>query len=54
VNASLKVDRDEWRQEIPLIEEWFDQIGDRLPASMLDELRALRLRLDQTNTDGSK
>jgi phosphoenolpyruvate carboxykinase (GTP) len=54
VNASLKVDRDERRQEIPLIEEWFNLIGDRLPASMIHELRALRLRLDQANTDGSK
>ena len=39
------VDVDEWREEIPLIEEWFDKIGDKLPTSMRDELEALKLRL---------
>ena len=33
------------RPEIPLIEEWFDKIGDSLPTSMRDELEALKLRL---------
>jgi phosphoenolpyruvate carboxykinase (GTP) len=32
----LKVDLDEWREEIPQIREFFDQFGDKLP----DELRA--------------
>ena len=34
------------RREIPLIEEWFAKIGDKLPTSMRDELEALKQRLD--------
>ncbi|HEY2766377.1 MAG TPA: phosphoenolpyruvate carboxykinase (GTP) [Pseudonocardiaceae bacterium] len=45
VGASLAVDLDEWRREIPLIEKWFDKIGDALPSSMRDELDALKTRL---------
>lgn len=45
VDAALTVDIAEWKAEIPLIEEWFDKIGDRLPTSMRDELEALKLRL---------
>jgi phosphoenolpyruvate carboxykinase (GTP) len=45
VEAALEVDIEEWKAEVPLIEEWFDRIGDRLPASMRDELEALKLRL---------
>ncbi|MDQ4118038.1 MAG: phosphoenolpyruvate carboxykinase (GTP) [Actinomycetota bacterium] len=45
VAASLAVDVDEWRQEIPLIEEWFDKIGDNLPSSIRDEFEALKQRL---------
>ena len=43
---SITVKVDEWKDEIPLIEEWFDKIGAALPTSMRDELDALRLRLD--------
>ncbi|MEJ2862732.1 phosphoenolpyruvate carboxykinase (GTP) [Actinomycetospora flava] len=45
IEASLKVDIEEWRAEIPLIEEWFDSIGEKLPTSMRDELEALKQRL---------
>ncbi|HEX4248411.1 MAG TPA: phosphoenolpyruvate carboxykinase (GTP) [Pseudonocardia sp.] len=45
VAASLEVDADEWKAEIPLIEEWFAQIGDSLPSSMRDEFEALKQRL---------
>ena len=45
VEAALAVDVEEWRAEIPLIEEWFDRIGASLPTSMRDELDALKLRL---------
>ena len=45
VAASLEVDIDEWKAEIPLIEEWFTQIGDSLPSSMRDEFEALKQRL---------
>ncbi|HWE90065.1 MAG TPA: phosphoenolpyruvate carboxykinase (GTP) [Pseudonocardiaceae bacterium] len=46
IAAALAVDVDEWRAEIPLIEEWFDTIGDKLPTSLHDELRGLQHRLD--------
>jgi phosphoenolpyruvate carboxykinase (GTP) len=45
IEASLKVDVEEWKAEIPLIEEWFDKIGEKLPTSMRDELEALKQRL---------
>jgi phosphoenolpyruvate carboxykinase (GTP) len=45
VNAALAVDADEWRAELPLIDEWFAKIGDALPTTMLDELDALKGRL---------
>ena len=44
--AALRVDPDEWRAELPLIEEWFEKVGDRLPSGMRDELETLRRRLD--------
>ena len=45
VEAAVAVDVEEWKAEIPLIEEWFAKIGDKLPTSMRDELEALKLRL---------
>jgi phosphoenolpyruvate carboxykinase (GTP) len=45
IEAALRGDADEWRAEIPLIEEWFDKVGDALPTSMRDELAALKQRL---------
>ena len=45
IEASLRFDADEWREELPLIQEWFDKIGDSLPTSMRDELEALEQRL---------
>ena len=45
VEAALHVDPDEWRAELPLIEAWFDTIGDKLPTSMRDEFEALKQRL---------
>ncbi|WP_300014403.1 phosphoenolpyruvate carboxykinase domain-containing protein [Pseudonocardia sp.] len=45
IDAALAVDVEEWKAEIPLIEEWFAKIGDNLPTSMRDELEALALRL---------
>jgi phosphoenolpyruvate carboxykinase (GTP) len=46
VRDALTVHVDEWRNELRLIEEWFDKIGPALPSSMRDELEALRLRLE--------
>jgi len=48
VEAALAVDPEEWKAEIPLIEEWFDKIGDTVPTSLRDELDALKLRLGLT------
>jgi phosphoenolpyruvate carboxykinase (GTP) len=45
IEAALRFDVDEWREELPLIQEWFDKIGDSLPTSMRDELEALKQRL---------
>jgi phosphoenolpyruvate carboxykinase (GTP) len=45
IEAALRVDADEWRDELPLIEAWFDKIGDKLPTILRDELMALRQRL---------
>jgi phosphoenolpyruvate carboxykinase (GTP) len=45
VAAALKVDPEEWKQEIPLIEEWFEKVGHKLPTSMRDELENLKQRL---------
>ncbi|GGP39163.1 phosphoenolpyruvate carboxykinase (GTP) [Saccharothrix coeruleofusca] len=45
VEAALAFDADEWRAEIPMIEEWFAKIGRKLPTSLRDELEALKLRL---------
>ena len=36
----------EWHAEIPMIEEWFEKFGDKLPQAMSDELEALKDRLD--------
>ena len=41
----LKVDRDEWRAEVPSIEEHYAQFGDRLPLPLRDQLDALAKRL---------
>ncbi|MGH3944952.1 MAG: phosphoenolpyruvate carboxykinase (GTP) [Pseudonocardiaceae bacterium] len=45
VGAALAVDIDEWRAELPLINQWFAKIGDALPSTMRDELDALTQRL---------
>ncbi|MEB3071226.1 phosphoenolpyruvate carboxykinase (GTP) [[Mycobacterium] vasticus] len=45
VEQALVVDADEWRRELPLIEEWFDFIGDKLPTGLRDEFDALKQRL---------
>ncbi len=41
----LAVDNEAWRGEIPLIEEHFASIGERLPTELADELRELEKRL---------
>jgi phosphoenolpyruvate carboxykinase (GTP) len=41
----LTVDPDLWRAELPLIDEHYEQFGDRLPQALRDELDALGKRL---------
>ncbi len=45
IAAALAVNPDEWRQELPLIEELFEFVGDRLPSPLRDELDHLKQRL---------
>jgi len=41
----LRVDPDEWRAEVPSIEEHYATLGERLPVELRDELHALEERL---------
>jgi phosphoenolpyruvate carboxykinase (GTP) len=43
--TALAVDVQQWRDELPSIEEWFDKIGDKVPSALRDELASLKLRL---------
>ncbi len=43
----LEVDKDSWRQEIPLIEAQFDFIGERLPETLRAKLEQLEKRLSE-------
>ncbi|KAA1425032.1 phosphoenolpyruvate carboxykinase (GTP) [Mumia zhuanghuii] len=43
---ALAVDVDEWKAEIPQINEWFEKFGDKLPAVLWTELDALKARLE--------
>ena len=45
VNEALSVNVAEWREEIPLIEEWFEFVGEKLPTGIKDEFDALKHRL---------
>jgi phosphoenolpyruvate carboxykinase (GTP) len=42
----LKVDKEEWKAEVPLIHEHLSQFGDRLPTALLNQVEALERRLD--------
>lgn len=48
VAQALAVNADEWRQEVPLIEEWFEFVGDKLPTGVKDEFDALKQRLAES------
>ena len=43
----LRVDIDGWQQEIPLIEQHYEQFADRIPAALTEQLDALRSRLQE-------
>jgi phosphoenolpyruvate carboxykinase (GTP) len=44
----LRVDVDEWRREVPSIEEHYANLGERVPEGLRDELTALEKRLSAT------
>jgi phosphoenolpyruvate carboxykinase (GTP) len=43
--AALAVDEEEWKAEIPQIQEWFEKFGDQLPTVLWTELDGLKARL---------
>jgi len=45
VDEALAVNAVEWREELPLIEEWFEFVGEKLPTGIKDEFDALKHRL---------
>lgn len=45
VAQAIAVDADEWRQELPLLQAWFETFGDKLPAEMQAELDKLSASL---------
>jgi len=49
VNEALAVNSDEWREELPLIEEWFEFVGEKLPTGIKDEFDALKHRLAEAD-----
>jgi phosphoenolpyruvate carboxykinase (GTP) len=49
VAKALVVDPDEWRKELPLIEEWFEFVGEKLPTGIKDEFDALKHRLAEAD-----
>jgi phosphoenolpyruvate carboxykinase (GTP) len=42
---AMKVNPVEWQQELPLIDEWFETIGPKLPIEMSIELEKLRAKV---------
>ena len=42
---ALAVDPEEWKAEIPQIQEWFEKFGEQLPAVLWTELDGLKARL---------
>ena len=49
VDEALKVNPEEWRKELPLIEEWFEFVGEKLPTGIKDEFDALKTRLAEAD-----
>ena len=49
VDEALAVNADEWREELPLIEEWFEFVGEKLPTGIKDEFDALKHRLAEAD-----
>ncbi|MCP9272367.1 phosphoenolpyruvate carboxykinase (GTP) [Mycolicibacterium arenosum] len=49
VDEALAVNADEWRSELPLIEEWFEFVGEKLPTGIKDEFDTLKTRLAEAD-----
>jgi len=49
VDEALAVNAEEWRAELPLIEEWFSFVGEKLPTGIKDEFDALKTRLAESD-----
>jgi phosphoenolpyruvate carboxykinase (GTP) len=45
LEQALAVDPEEWKAEIPQIEEWFEKFGETLPTQLRVELDGLKARL---------
>ncbi|MGH3358114.1 MAG: phosphoenolpyruvate carboxykinase domain-containing protein, partial [Nocardioidaceae bacterium] len=46
IAAALEVKPEEWKSELPLIDEWFEKFGENLPPVFWTELDGLKERLD--------
>jgi phosphoenolpyruvate carboxykinase (GTP) len=49
VAKATAVRTEDWKQELPLIEEWLEQFGEDLPTELWAEYDGLKARLDATN-----
>ena len=49
LEAAVRFDAEEWKAELPLIEEWFAKFGDTLPAPLRAELDRLTKGLAETS-----
>jgi phosphoenolpyruvate carboxykinase (GTP) len=45
VEEALAVNPDEWRRELPLIEEWLRTCGPKVPAEVHEQFATLKERL---------
>jgi phosphoenolpyruvate carboxykinase (GTP) len=46
VAAALALDADEWREQLPLLEQHFESFGAKFPEPLREELVELKTRLD--------
>jgi phosphoenolpyruvate carboxykinase (GTP) len=49
VAKATAVHPEDWKKELPLIEEWLQKFGDDLPTELWAEYDGLKARLDATN-----
>ena len=46
MEPTVNIDVDGWLHELPLIAEYYDKFGDRVPQELRDELENLKQRLE--------